>query len=266
MAMKKLKDVWDSVLNFEHRNRAAILTSIGVAGLWSTAWMAYRAGPRAEKILEEKRKDMRDILPEDKKTKRVVVMETIKELFPVIFPTVLLGGVSTVCIIGSNTISSRRIAALTTAYTVTDSALKTYKSKVSDILGEKKAQQIKEAISKERVLNNPPESEEQIIHTGNGDVLCYDEYSGRYFYSNADKIGAAVVKLSYDIADEMWISLNELYFELGLPEIKMGDEFGWRFDRLDHGLLPISYCAILTEDKKPCISVQYDVALKDHFS
>lgn len=267
MVKEKVKGVVKSILDFEHRNRATILTSLGIVGLWSTAWIAFRAGPQAERIIEAKKKDFEDILPEDKETKRVVIWEAVKEMTPVVLPPVILGGISTACIIGSNTVSSKKIATLSAAYTVADSALKTYKSKVSDVLGEKKAQQIKEAISKERVsVNPPPENDDQIIFTGNGDVLCYDEYSGRYFYSNADKIGASIIKLSYDIADEMWISLNEFYIEIGLPEVKMGDDFGWRIDRLDHGLLPISYTATLTDDKRPCLSIQYDVALKDWFN
>ena len=264
MKLLKPRELLDSVLVFERKNRATILTGLGVAGLWTTAYMAYKAGPQAERILEEKRRDFNDIRKGDKEAKRAVIWESIKEMTPVIAPPIILGGVSTACIIGSHTVSQHRIAALSAAYTITDSALREYRGKVKKLLGEKKAQQVREAISHDHVQNNPPPTDSnQVIITGNGDVLCFDEYSGRYFYSNAEKIGSAILKLSYLLSNEQWISLNELYLELGLSEVKMGYDLGWGINHTDSGKLPIYYTATMTEDNRPCIAIQFEVELRD---
>lgn len=255
-----LKETLGTVMKFEKQHRATILCGLGVAGLWATAWKAFKAGPVASKIIAEKRKDMEDVRPGDKKARRTVAKEAVVELAPVLAPPILLGGVSTACIIGSNTVSNRKIATLSAAYTITDNAFREHKEKFAEILGEKRAQQVREAVSRDHVQNNPPpEDESKIVTTGTGDVLCYDEYSGRYFYSNAEKIGEAIIKLSHDIQTEMTICLNDFYYEIGLPFIKMGDEFGWNVDHTERGMIPIHYTATMTPDKRPCIAVQFEL-------
>lgn len=262
----KVTQFVDAVRIFEHRNRPTILTGLGVAGLWTTAYLSYKAGPRAKDILAAKRQDMNDIRPGDKETKRTVMWETVKEMVPVVGPPILLGSVSTACIIGSNTVSSHRIATLSAAYTITDTALREYKGKVTELLGEKKAQQIREAISHDHVQQSPPpENEEKITRTGNGNTLCYDEYTDRYFYSSAEAIGEAIVKLSYDLQSEMWIELNEFYMELGLRPCKMGNDLGWSIDHTDRGRIPVYYTATLTEDKRPCLAIQFDVETRERY-
>lgn len=264
MNVPKFTEFIDAARNFEHKHRATILTAFGVAGLWTTAWMAYKTGPQAARILEEKRKDMNDIRPGDKEAKRAVMKETIKEMVPVVGPAVLMGGVSTACIIGSNTVSNHRIATLSAAYTITDTALREFKGKVTELVGEKKAQQIREAISHDRVQNDPPPADNsQIIITGNGDVLCYDEYSGRYFNSTAEKIGEAIIQLSYDLQNDMFVTLNEWYTEIGLPTVKMGDDLGWSLDHSVRGRIPITYTATMTPDNRPCLAVEFDVGVLD---
>lgn len=262
MKLPKPMELLDAVRIFEHEHRATILTGLGVAGLWTTAWMAYKAGPRARDILKEKRKDIQDTRVDDTETKRTIYWETVKEMAPILAPPILLGGVSTACIIGSHTVSNHRIAALSAAYTITDNALREYKGKVTDLLGEKKAQQIRENISRDHVQKNPPPPDEQIIFTGDGDVLCLDEYSGRYFRSNAEKIGRVILKLSNEIQSEMWISLNDFYAEIGLPPVKMGEELGWSVERTNKGIIPIHYTATMTKNKIPCLAVQFDTELR----
>lgn len=263
MDTTKLTEFFTNVKEFEHRNRPTILTVLGVAGLWTTAWMAYRAGPQAERILKEKQKDLNDICPGDKKAKQTVIFESVKELTPVILPPLVMGGLSTACIIGSHKASSNRIATLSAAYTVADATLHEFKGKMTELMGERKVQQVQEAVSHDRVERDPPPADgSQVIITGNGDVLCYDEYSGRYFYSNAEKIGEAIIKLSYDIQSESWISLNDFYYEIGLPSIRLGDELGWSINDTDRGRLPITYVATMSEDRRPCLAVHFEVSVR----
>ena len=166
---------------------------------------------------------------------------------------------STVDILGTLCVSNRRIATLSVACSLAETTLREHKEKLVEVLGEKNAQKVREAISKEKVTNNKTPEPTQIINTGGGDTLCYDEYSGRYFYSSPEKIGEAIVKLSYDIQSEMWVELNRLYVELGLKGVKMGDDLGWSVDHTDRGRIPVYYTAILTENNRPCIAMQFDV-------
>lgn len=263
---KNVTDFLNSALRFGEQNAPTILTFFGVLGLAKTAQLSYEAGVKGKDIMERKRKDMRDVHPKDKEAKRAVMKETVKEMAPVLAPPFFMGLVSAGCIIGSNRVSNKRIAAWSAAYSLTETALKDHKRKSEEVLGEAKVQKITEALAKEKVENNPPPlNDTQIIMTGNGDVLCYDSYSGRYFRSNAQKIGSAINKLSHDVQSQNYVSLNEFWDELGLDNLPMGNDFGWNAEDLIRGQLPVHVTAILTPDSQPCLCVDYDLYLRTDY-
>lgn len=124
------------------------------------------------------------------------------------------------------------------------SYIKKLQEKVAETVGEKKAEEIKTKIVKEKIENNPMANKEVII-TSKGDTLCYDSVSGRYFKSDIDTIKKIVNELNRRMLSESYISLNDFYYELGLSFTKMGDQLGWNIDR---GLIDISYVPLLADD------------------
>jgi hypothetical protein len=273
MGTSKLDSVINSFLLKTDKYTPQILTGLGVVGMIKTAKMAYDAGPKGKAIMEAKKKDLKDCNPRDRESKMAVYGEVVKEMIPVIGPVIAMGAVTSACIIGSDRASSKRIATLSAAYSITEAAFRDYKEKTAEVIGEKKAQNIREKISKDRVAKNPPTQEDvQNVNTytivGDGTCLCLDSYSGRYFHSNAQKIGSAINRLSSDIQSEMYISLNEFWDELNSPELprtKMGDDLGWNIDDCTKGRLPISLDAVLTPDGQPCLCIDYDVSLRADF-
>ena len=262
----KLPEVANSSIAFVKKNRAELLTLGSVITLWGAIYSAYKAGPKAEKFLAEKRKDREYINPNDKKAKRTIVWGTLRGIFPIVSVPIMLGGMSTACCIGANTVSSKKIATLSAAYTLTNTALHEHKDKVREVLGEAKAQQVREAISKDHLEKSKiPTDEKDIQITGLGNVLCYDEYTDRYFYASAESIGNAIVKISNDLISDMWVSLNDFYRELNLRPCKMGEDLGWSVDNTDRGRVPVYYTAILTEDNRPCLCVQFDVEMRRQY-
>lgn len=260
----KLGETVGKIAEYGNRNSPIILAGLGIAGLWTTAYMAYKSGTKAHKILQDYHEDIKRVKPNDKEAKNAVLKETAKELIPIILPPLIMGALSTGCIIGSNKISAKRLAIMSTAYTLADTKLKTYQEKVIETLGNQKAQKVREAIAEDTVKNNPVGESTQIIMTGDGDVLALDSHSGRYFRSNAEKIGQAINALSAEAISDMYISLNDFYDKVGLPKIPMGDDFGWNIDDLMQvgggAKLPIYYTASLTPENKPCLVVEYDVS------
>lgn len=258
---------------FTKKNSPVILTGLAVAGVISTAYSAFKAGPRADKILEDYRKDMRDCHPKDKEAKRAVVNETVKKMVPVVAPTVIMGGSTIACVIGSHSISSRRIAVLSAAYSLSESTVKNLNNKMEEMLGEKKTRAIKDSIMKDK-LRDSEKNDQKLLGDGNlyipdnGYVLCKDLHSGRPFYSTAEKIKQAIVKCSFDVQQDMWVSLNEFYDEIGSPQLEhipLGDDLGWNVEDTIRGQLPITLTAILTEDGKPCLCVDYDINIRRDF-
>jgi len=82
---------------------------------------------------------------------------------------------------------------------------------------------------KKRVVRNPV-SDNEVIITSRGDTLCYDALGGRYFKSDIEHIRQVLNKLSRDLMSEQFITLNQVYSELGLKGTKVGDVAGWHID------------------------------------
>ena len=132
-----------------------------------------------------------------------------------------MGSLTVACIIGANSINLRRNAALATVYSLTEATLKEYQSKVVSTIGEVKEKAIKDEIAKDKIEKNKPKKSNVVV-TGSGDTLCYDSISGRYFKSDIEKIKSSVNELNRDLLYEMFVSLNDVYYALGLSNIKNG--------------------------------------------
>jgi hypothetical protein len=98
-------------------------------------------------------------------------------------------------------------------------------------------------------------SKNKVILTGKGDTLFYDAQSGRYFMSDIETIKSVLNKLSRSLMTEMFISLNEVYMELGLDTTKTGENMGWH---LDYGLIEPHFDTLIAEDGRPCIVLDFE--------
>lgn len=273
MKINKIMDFLGKMENVGKKKSPTILAGLAIAGVVSTAYLACKAGPKAEEILKNHRKDMKDCYRDDKEAKRAVVCDTAKKIIPVIAPPVIMGGTTIACIIGSHSVSSRRIAALSAAYTLSESTVKNLNGKMEEMLGEKKARAIKDSIMNDKLKGDSEKDKKKLedgsfVIPNDGTVLCKDLYSGRLFYSNAEKIKQAIAKCSYDIISDMYISLNDFYEAIGSPQlsrIPLGDDLGWNIGDTMNGQLPITLTALLMEDGKPCLCLEYDIGIKNNF-
>lgn len=247
MSKKHFSGVLRNVRSSMKKHSPEILTGIGIAGMITTTVMAVRATPKALMLIEDK-KDEYD-------TDTLSPMETVKAAWACYIPSAIVGSISIFCLIGASSVNLRRNAALATAYTLSESALKEYQERVVETIGEKKEREICDSISKDKVEKNPVVQKEIII-TEKGDTLCYDTLSGRYFKSNRDQINKAVNDLNRRMRDDMFISLNEFYYEIGLNETKLGDVLGWNIDR---GYIDVRYSAQLAKGETPCLVLEYRI-------
>lgn len=235
------------------KNSPAILTGVGVAGVFITGFMVFKATPKIHEILDNYKTNNRACETEEER--RENTKEMVKELVPVVLPPVGMAIATSAAIIGANRISSRRLAVMSAAYAMSSDKLKALKEKTEEFVDPKKVKKMKEGMAQDKVKANPPED---IIFTGDGDVLCLDDYSGRYFKSTIDKIDRAVNNLSAKILNEMWVSVNDFYDLIGLFQIPMGDDFGWSTDDLVNGLIPVDKVGALTDDGKLVLAISYD--------
>ena len=220
-----------------------ILTGLGIAGMVTTTILAVRATPKALMLIEEKKVDecVDELTP----------VETVKTAWTCYIPTIAIGSLSTLCLIGASSVNFRRNAALAAAYALSESTLKDYQEKVVETIGEKKEHDIRDAIAKDK-LDKHPVCDDEVVETGRGSTLCFDPLSGRYFRSDADFLRKAENDLNRRMRDDMFISVNEFYVEIGLEETITGRMLGWNIDR---GYIDLDFSSHLDQKGRPCLVV-----------
>ncbi|MBP5595636.1 MAG: hypothetical protein J6Y02_09665 [Pseudobutyrivibrio sp.] len=257
-----IKEMWKGLTGFVNNNSSTILTVIAVSGVFATAAAAIKMTPKATEILENRKRSMED-LNEDKdemsdeeykEARKQIYISFAKDMAKVSWPVVLSAGITVTSIIGAHKIDTRKRAALAATLSITESKFKDYREKTKEVLGEKKEQKLRDDICKDKVKSTPTDN---VIDTGKGDVLCLDAVSGRYFKCNADFIRNRVNFLNNKLLSEMWISLNELYSELNLPSIRVGEDIGWNINK--DGLIEVDFSSQLTEDDRPVLVLDYTV-------
>ena len=232
-----------------------ILIGIGISGMFGAAALAVRATPTAMSLIKKKAHE------EGCQVEELTAIDKVKTCWKCYIPAAVTGITSSACIIGANSVNARRNAALAAAYTLSDSALREYREKVVETIGEKKDEIIRDKMAEDRIKKNPVGNNEVII-TDKGNTLCYDVFSGRYFHSDVDKIKKAVNELNRSMLNDMYVSLNEFYDELGLDHTRLGDDLGWR---VESGLIEIEFSAQVASDGRPCLVLDYNIAPKHDY-
>ena len=257
MAKLNLNKAANDLKNTLVKHSPAILTGIGITGMITTTVLAVKATPKALDIIA----DIKERHEEDG-DKKAVAKELVTKVAPVYVPAVIMGVASTACLIGANSVHAKRNAALAAAYTISDTALREYREKVVETMGEKKDKAIKDEIAKDKLKEDPVQSHEVIV-TKRGTTLCYDCIFGRYFRSDMETIKRAITKINRTIVTDMYASLNDFYSEIDIPPVKIGDMIGWN---IDDGELDIDFSSQLAEDGTPCLVIGYTAAPKYGYS
>jgi hypothetical protein len=266
MQKPNLTKVFNGVKIATVKHSPEILMGIGITGMVTTTVMAVRATPKALMLIEvEKRRLNRELLEEAKKSgceecnqiTHLEPVDLIKATWKCYIPAGITGIVSIACLIGASSVNARRNAALATAYTLSETTLRDYQKKVIETIGEKKEQTVRDAVAKEHIERDPVENKE-VIFSGRGNTLCYDSISGRYFRSDMDAIKKAENELDARLRNEMYISLNEFYYEIGLEPLSViGDDLGWN---IDSGYLDLGFSSQIATDGTPCLVIEYNPA------
>lgn len=237
-----------------------ILTGIGIAGMITTAILAVKATPKALRIMDEeleyRRIDRENGVDEQFAPDKISKVDAVKLCWKCYIPATVTCVASVACLIGASSVSIKRNAALATAYKLSETALSEYREKVIETIGEKKERSVRDKVNKERIEKNPA-GKNEIVIVGNGDTLCYDYESKRYFKSNIDKINKAVNELNRRMVGglEMYISLNDFYEEIGLESTDIGEVLGWNVSK---GMIDVYFSAQIADDGTPCLVLDHN--------
>jgi uncharacterized protein DUF6353 len=226
-------------------NTPTILTALGVTGTLATAVLVGKASFKAAEVLAQAEKNVtsyEDGPPLDNQEKFNLVWKLY-------IPAATTGAVTLACIITANRVSSRRAAALASAYSISQEAFREYKDKVVEKIGEKKEQAVRDEIAQAHVEKNPAGPLVLI----DSKILCYDTHSGRYFQSDLETIRKAINDVNWQILNECYASVTDFWDKIGLTATKDSDEIGWNMDTK----FEVQYSAALSDDGKPVLAIDF---------
>jgi hypothetical protein len=241
-----------------NENSTVILTGVGVVGTAATAVLTGRASFKAadliedqkaqiaaEKNLQENRTEEYELQTRDDSI--LSKTEKFKLVWPHYIPPIAVGVTTIAAIIVAHRIDAKKIAALAIATGVSERVLQEYKDKVVEKFTDRQATAIDDEIAQDRVNNNPPSG--QVIIAGSGDVLCFDDLTGRYFNSTIETIKRAENKVNYTIIQDDYCSLSTFFEEIGLRPTTYSDMVGWNVNHR----MEVKFSTTMSEDSRPCL-------------
>ena len=240
-------DLIKSVHPFVARNSPSLLSGVAIVGTVTTAVLAVRATPDALKTLE---------LDLQAKQEPLTKVEVVRATWKFYIPATLTGVTTIACIVEANTISLKRNAILAGAYALSEAAAAEYKAKVLETIGAKKEQVVREKVAEDRLAQDKDaQTRETIVISGEGDELCYDLSSDRYFTGSIEGLRRIENQLNKRLLAYDVVTVNELYSMLGLGHTSVGDDMGWVSDNL----IEFIFSSIIAPNGKPALVLDYRV-------
>lgn len=229
-------------LDIMSKNSPALAAGMAIVTMGGAIAMAIRATKKIEDelmkahvekneaVLDKKIKGESKTDPETEDEKIVELTKTEKAIIyaKVYWPVAALVLLSAACMVTSVCCAQHQIKAMAVVTATAQTALADYEKAAEAVVGKNKATAIKDQVNVTKIRENPPQ-QDKIFDTGKGKTLCYEPISGRYFYSDIDKIRGAINKLNEDLLDMGFVSLNDYYRSLGLEETLYGDDQGWHY-------------------------------------
>ena len=242
---KMLKEVGPLI----KRNSSSILTGLGVAGSLSSMVMAVKATPKALRKLDAAYRLKNNNIDEEETP--LTRVEVIKTVWLDYLPAVGLQVVTIGCVVGAQSINMRRQAAMISAFSISEAALREYQERMA-VEAPAKDRKIRDEMARDKIEKNPVSSREVLL-IGEGDQLFYESHTDRYFMSTMQKVQKAVNDLNFRILNQDYASLNEFYNAIGLKTVEIGDTTGWTPEHP----LELDYSTQMTDDDRAAIVIDY---------
>lgn len=246
--MANINGIVKSVGAAASKHAPELLTAFGIANMLTGVVLAVKATPKAIDIIRAREAD---------KGEKLTKTEVVSAAWKPYIPAAVFCAVAVICFIGSNAVNKNRCAALTAAYTLSETAFREYSDEVKEVIGDKKEQEIHTKVMQKK-MDKTPVKDNDIVITGEERTLCYDAFAGRYFYSDRIKIDAAVNELNRMILNDDFASLNDFYDLVGLQGTKLGDMLGWSGRNATN--VSARYSSHLASNGQPCLAVLFDLA------
>lgn len=219
-------------------NSSLIVSGMAVSGVFTTAYLTWRAANQDRSIQEELGRPYEDY------------RERFSYAWRVYLPPVLSGTLTVCSIVLAQRINTRKQTALAGAYAVSERLLSDYRDEIEESLGQEKADRIHDKVAERHIIDDTKSKQ---VDVGEGKQLCYDDLTGRYFESNMEEIKAARNEANRIIFSDGFMSLNEFNSLLDLPYVSLGEGIGWsEMDQVD-----LYFTSHVTKDGRTALSVMH---------
>lgn len=244
-----------------------ILLGVGITGVVGSTILACTATLKAEEILDEHAERLAHIeecvelcheagedeeeysIQEEKRDRRNLTVKTVGKFVRLYGPSATLMAASIGCILGAHHILAKRNVALMAAYKVVEEAFSKYRKRVSDELGENAdahfmyGQEVVEGET--RTFTDPDGVEHELTPVMNhlsgfsrffeaerpdqlGGWLGSTQWSRVHEY-NLDFLKAKEDHFNNMLLIKGFVTVNDVYSELGYPPTEAGMICGWRY-------------------------------------
>lgn len=201
------------------QNSPTLLSAVAVVGVAGTAYYTLKATFKAAEVIESKNVPTTPRLPLTPQEKALLVWKLY-------IPAAGVAAATVGCIVASNRIQVRRLAAMAAAYGVLSGDFDEYRNKALEMLGEKKAKTIDDKMAEEKMTASPPP---QGIPLEDGQAWFCDLSTMRYFKSDRGKIDKARNDLNYHLmhGGDICADMNSAFAFMGLESTNVGGQLGW---------------------------------------
>ncbi|MBO7450874.1 MAG: hypothetical protein J6U54_10950 [Clostridiales bacterium] len=217
-------------------SKQTMLTVISIAGVAASVAVTAVMAPKAERAIKAKKRELSEIEKDgkvsysDAKTTLTTAdkLELVKTAAPYYIPTALLCIATVGAILMNHHINHKALLGLsaTTSYLVAN------RDQLKKFIDENP--KAKKLADEAKAYFLPPKNICQTIEeTGNGDLLCFEAYTGRIFRSSEEAVTDAQDKLIAQYLDEEdngefgYASYNDYYHYLNICQTQFGHEYGW---------------------------------------
>lgn len=177
-----------------------------------------------------------------KKDLTIIYASTTMDLAKLYLPAVIVGGLSIGAMIKSNSILSRRNAALAAAFTTASESFARYRKAVVDRYGERIDHELRHGIKAEKisVTDDKGKTKKETADVINNPLDLYSDYARFYDdgctgWSKDPEYNLMFLRAQQQYANDKLIAqgylfLNDVYDMLGIPKSKAGQIVGWTYN------------------------------------
>lgn len=196
------------ISNAISKNIPHLLTGVGILWFGISAKCAFDSGVKISKMVGQSENFDDNI----KVTPKVIAREVL--------PAVGAFAVGASCVVMSDVANTRMLRSTEAAYNRLATNFSEYKAAVVGVLGS----EANKLASKTATDAYKPEDEPELPE---GYSYFYDSFSRNHFIAKFEDVIAAEYYANRRLCEYGFVSVNEFYNELGIPNVDRGDSLGW---------------------------------------